>query len=149
MSKEQKKVPAPLLLSAIICDTVILDALTRKPTIIGIFENISAPRYPARHPRLAFFCEFTNGHGKTKITVRLVDIQQEDKVLFEQAVEAEFSDVRQVVNLTFDIGGILFPHPGEYRIQVYAGTEFRGERRIICRQIELPSGGINNGSENG
>lgn len=144
VEEEVQKLPPPVLLSVIICDLVIIDRITDRPSIIGAFEAISAPRYPARHARLALFCQLTNGHGKAKITVRLVDVQQEDKTLFEGAVEREFRDVREVANLTFEIGGTVFPHPGEYRFQVYAGTEFLGERRIICRQIKLPTGGKTN-----
>ena len=140
VKEELQKLPPPVLLSVIICDLVIIDRISDKPSIIGAFETISAPKYPARHPRLVFFCQLTNGHGKTRITVKLVDVQQEDKTLFEGTIEQKFRDVREVANLTFDIGGMVFPHPGEYRFQIYAGTEFLGERRIVCRQIKLPTG---------
>ncbi len=141
VEEELQKLPPPVLLSVIICDLVIIDRITDKPSIIGAFETISAPKYPARHPRLAFFCQLTNGHGKAGITVKLVDVQEEDKTLFEGTIEQKFRDVREVANLTFDIGGMVFPRPGEYRFQIYAGTEFLGERRIVCRQIKLPTGG--------
>lgn len=139
MAQKRETVPPPILLSVIICDQVIIDSMTQKPSIIGAFESLSAAKYPARHHRLAFFCQLTNGRGKTKITVSLVDVQEEDNIMFQQVIEPEFSDIRQVINLTFDISGIVFPHPGEYRFQISAGTEFLGERRIICRQIKLPS----------
>ena len=42
MARKQKTIPPPLLLSAIVCDMVIVDVVTRKPSVIGIFENISA-----------------------------------------------------------------------------------------------------------
>jgi hypothetical protein len=141
----QKDIPPPVLLSVIICERVIIDRISNQPSIIGAFETISAPAYPARHARLAFFCQLTNGRGKTKVSVKLIDVEEKDKPLFQGSVDQEFSDIRQVANLTFDIGGIVFPHPGEYRFQIYAGTEFLGERRIICRKIELPSGGRSNG----
>ena len=134
---KKKKLPPPVLLSAIVCDQVIIDARTNKASVIGVFENISAPKYPARHPRLAFFFELTNGRGKTELTIRLVDVQQEDKTLWECTVEQELKDVRQVVNSTFDISGIQFPHPGEYRFQIYAGKDLLGERRIVCTEVEL------------
>lgn len=88
------------MLSVIICDLVIIDRITNKPSIIGAFETISASKYPARHPRLVFFCQLTNGHGKTRITVKLVDVQQKDKTLFEGTIEQKFRDVREVANLT-------------------------------------------------
>ncbi|MHC4475689.1 MAG: DUF6941 family protein [Planctomycetota bacterium] len=145
MPEEQEPVPPPVLLAVIICDQVIIDAISQKASIIGAFENISAVKYPARHARLAFFCQLTNGRGKTKISISLVDVEKEDEQIFQQTVEPEFKDVRQVRNLTFNIGGIVFPRPGEYRFQVHAGTEFLGERRIICRQIEPPVGREGNG----
>jgi len=140
VEEELKKLPPPILLSVIICDMVIIDRITDKPSIIGAFATISAPKYPARHPRLTLFCEMTNGHGKANITVRLVDVQQEDKTIFKGTIEQNFKDVREVTSLTFDISGIVFPHVGEYRFQIYAGPEFLGERRIVCRQIEVPAG---------
>ncbi|MFA5423867.1 MAG: hypothetical protein WC374_08425 [Phycisphaerae bacterium] len=140
MSEQDQKIPPPGLLSVIICDQVILNAVDKKPTIVGVFENISAESYPARHPRLAFFCELTNGRGTVPIAIRLVDVTQSDKILFERTVQRLFADVRQVHNLTFDISGVIFPHAGEYRFQIYAGGEFLGERRIICRVIKMPPG---------
>ena len=141
----QKDIPPPILLSAIICERVIIDSLTRMPSIIYVMQTVSAPKYPARHGLLNFFCELTNGHGNTQISVRMVDVQQEDNVLLEQVREVQFADVRQVAGVAFGFEGIVFPHPGEYRFQIYAGTEFLGERRIICREIKLPSGGMSNG----
>jgi len=140
MPEEKPKIPPPCLLSVMICDQVIINAIDKKPTIVGVFEGISAPKYPARHPRLAFFCELTNGRGTVPVTIRLVDVMQSEKVLFEQTVQRKFADVRQVQNLTFDISGVVFPHAGEYRFQIHAGGEFLGERRILCREVKLSQG---------
>lgn len=149
MSGEKKeKLPPPVLLSAIICDRVIFDRLTGMPSIIGVLQTISAPKYPARHGRLAFFCELTNGHGEVRITTRLVDVKEDDQIIFEQTVKSKFVDVKQVVALGFGVEGIVFPHPGEYRFQIYAGTNLLGERRIICRQIPLQRGDKDNDSAN-
>jgi len=144
---EKPSVPPPILLSAIICDMVIIDRISDKPSIIGAFETINAPRYPARHPRLVFFCQLTNGRGRTNVSIKLVDVEEEDKLLFVATGKYEFKDIRQVANMTFDIGGIVFPHPGEYRFQIFVDAELLGERRIICRQVKLPSGDKNDASE--
>lgn len=106
----QKDIPPPVLLSVIICDRVIIDHITGQSSIIGTLETISAPAYPARHTQLAFFCQLTNGRGKTKIGIKLVDVEKEDEPLFQNTIEKEFKDVRQVANLTFAFGGIVFPH---------------------------------------
>jgi len=137
------KAPPPILLSAMVCERVILDAVSRMPSVICITETISAPKYPARHARLSFFFELTNGHGPTKVVVRLVDVQQNDKILLESEGLVKFKNVRQVVGQTFCFDGFVFPHPGEYRFQIYAQNEPIGERRVVCRQIKLLAGGQN------
>jgi hypothetical protein len=135
----------PILLSAIICEKVIFDKITGMPSIINIIQTINSPNYPVRYPSLVFFCELTNGHGRTKTTIRLVEEQgaegQEEKVIFEQKGEGEFKDVKQVVSLTLNLQGIVLPHEGEYRFQLFADDSLLGERRIICRKIMLSAKG--------
>jgi len=131
----------PILLSAIICERVIFDKITGMPSIINIIQNINAPKYPVRYPALVFFCELTNGHGRTKTTIRLVEEQEEEKVIFEQKGVAEFKDVRQVVSLALNLRGIVFSREGEYRFQLFAEDHLLGERRIVCRKVTLPPKG--------
>ena len=129
---------APMLLSAIICDRVIFDRITGMPSLINIMQNINSPKFPVRHASLIFFCELTDGHGVTKTSVRLVDVQNDEKVLFEQHGNVEFKDVKQVVSLAVNLQGVVFEAPGEYRFQLFANEHLLGERRIICRQVKMP-----------
>jgi len=128
----------PILLSAITCNRVIFDKVSGMPSIIDIVRIVNAPRYPARHPQIVFFCELTNGHGTTKAKIRLVDAQEEEKCIFEKEGEVHFKDVKQIVTLVMDLHSIVFPRPGEYRFQLFAGGYLLGERRISCRKIKLP-----------
>jgi len=128
----------PILLSAITCNRVIFDKVSGMPSVIDIVQTINAQRYPARHPQIVFFCELTNGHGTTKAKIRLVDAQEEEKIIFEQEGTVQFKDVKQIVTLAMNLQGIVLPRPGEYRFQLFAGGDLLGERRIICRKIKLP-----------
>ena len=128
----------PILLSAITCNRVIFDKVSGMPSVIDIVQTIDAQRYPARHPQIVFFCELTNGHGTTKTQVRLVDAQEEEKTVFEREGTVRFENVKQIVTLAVNLQGIVFPRPGEYRFQLFAGGYLLGERRIICRQVKLP-----------
>ena len=139
------KVP-PILLSAVICERVIFDKVSGMPSLINIIQNLNAPRYPIRH-FLVFFCELTNGHGRTKTKIRIVDAHDEDKVVFERTGAVEFKDVKQVVTLAINLQGIGFARPGEYRFQLFAEGHLLGERRLICRKIKLPSKGSDPSSQ--
>ena len=89
----------PILLSAVICERVIFDRVTSMPSLINVVQHVSSPKYPVRH-FLVFFCEFTNGHGKTRTRIRIVDADQ---------------DPYQVIQ-TFDVRGVgdfVYFHPDE------------------------------------
>ncbi|MFC1633959.1 DUF6941 family protein [Planctomycetota bacterium] len=128
----------PILLSAIACNRVIFDKISGMPSVIDIVQNINAHKYPAKHPQIVFFCELTNGHGTTKAKIRLVDAQEEEKIVFEREGTVQFKDVKQIVTLAMDLHGIVFPRPGEYRFQLFAGGTLLGERRITCRKMKRP-----------
>ena len=127
----------PILLSAITCNRVLLDKVSGMPSVIDIVQAVNALSYPARCPQIVFFCELTNGHGKTAARVRLIDAQEE-KVIFEKDGTVAFEDVRQIVTLAMDLHGVVFPHPGEYRFQLFTGGDLLGERRIVCRKVVPP-----------
>jgi hypothetical protein len=128
----------PILLSAIICEKVIFDKITGMPTLINIIQALNAPKFPVRSYQLVFFCELTNGHGRTKAKIRLVDDQQDEKVIFEQERPIEFKDVKQTLTVALNLQGLVLPRPGEYRFQLFADEQLLGERRIVCRKIDLP-----------
>ncbi len=127
----------PVLLSAIVCDRVIFDRMTGMPSLINILQNLNAHKFPVRTAQVIFFCELTNGHGKTNLKVRLIDTEHEEAPLFEQAGTVEFKDVQQVVTFAMNLQGVMFPHQGQYRFQLLSDETLLGERRIICRQVEM------------
>ncbi|MHC4132570.1 MAG: DUF6941 family protein [Planctomycetota bacterium] len=143
-NEKRKGLPPPILLTAVVCDTAIIDALTNKVSIIGIFENLAASKYPVRHPAMTFVCQLTNGRGKMPIEVRIVDVENDEEILFKRNFEVAFTDVRKVENIIFGIRNFMFPHPGEFRLQVVGADDLLGERRIICRKISIPAGGAKN-----
>jgi len=131
----------PIILSAIICDKVIFDKMSGSPSLINIIQNINAPRYPVRYWQLVFFCEMTNGHGTTNTKIRLIDEQQDDKMIFEQSGQVRFKDVKQIVTLAVNLQGVVFQHPGEYRFQLFSDEQLLGQRRIVCRKVQPPAKG--------
>ena len=140
MAENVPEIPPPMLLAALVCDTIIVDARTGKGTVVGIFDVINALGYPVRHDRLSVYCQLTNGRGRVNVRAAIVDLENDEEVLCQNSVEAEFVDVRQVANVMLEFVGLVFPHPGEYRVQISAGTEFLGERRILCKLIPVKPG---------
>src|SRR5580692_3813961 len=62
----------PVCLSMVLCDTVLRDLTTNKCSLIGTYNTIFFRELPHKC-RLCMFFEITNGHGKTPISVKVVE----------------------------------------------------------------------------
>ena len=137
---EQKEPPVdeivpPYPLAMVLCDHIWRDQGTGKNIIIGTFSVIHASRFPAVHPSMAVYVALTDGHGKVPITLRIVDVNENHEPLFEGTQELDFPDPRDVVELSFHVGNVQFPGPGEYRFQLLSGTHPLMERRILVNKL--------------
>jgi hypothetical protein len=128
---ERVQYQAPFALSLIICDAVHRDPGPGKPTIIGCFGSIGAQHFPAMHPSFAVFAELTDGRGKVPIALRVIDADEQRPPIAEAQAEVDMSDPLAIGMLILYFNGIVFPEPGEYRVQLFTGSELLLERRLL------------------
>lgn len=130
---KKRELPPPTMPVLLICDQVIRDGSPAgKPSLIGVFNGIYASEFPAVHPRMTLFFQLTNGHGKVKLTLRMVDVGDAEKDIHGPLeFEVEFSDARQTIESQVQVLGVTIPRPGEYRVQIYAGNVLLGERKFV------------------
>lgn len=124
----------------VVCDGFWRDPYTGKHTLIGTFSALGGGPFPLMHPVLTVYVSLTNGHGQTKITLRLVDAEEEREPLLEMEQEIDFSDPRMVCEICFQATGIIFPQPGEHRLRLFADGQFVIERRIDVLGAESDAG---------
>lgn len=122
--------PTPEVLSLIVCDQIITDRLTGKQSLIGMFSKVHAPRFPASHPQLSVFCAMTDGHGKTELTIRIVDGNEARAAIVEGKGYVNFASPRAIAHLSLQFHGLTFPQPGEYRVQIWCQGELLREARL-------------------
>ena len=121
----------------VLADAILRDAASGKCFIQGTYAAIIAPEFPWRHPAIVLYVAITNGHGKTPVRVRLVDVDEAHDPLFEEESLIDFPDPLAVVEMTFVRPGPVFPAPGEYRIQLFGAGALLRERRL---QVIPPRG---------
>jgi len=131
---EQASIQAPFPLAMVICDGIWVDPATGKQTLLGCFTAIRTATCPVTYPMIGIFTVVTDGRGTMPLTLRVVDSSEDEKVIFEAKTEVTFSDPRAVVEGLFHIGNAVFPTAGEYRFQLYAGSAFLIERRLLVIQ---------------
>ena len=71
-SPEDALLPHPAYSAMLICDMAIREEGTGKVSLIGIFENVSATVFPARHPLLCVYCKLTDAQGDYAFRLELV-----------------------------------------------------------------------------
>lgn len=125
---------APMPLALVLCDSVYVEPQTQKKAIIGVFSALFAPSFPVVHPAMAIYLAMTDGQGKVPVRIRLVDSEEVRDPIFEVANEVVFHDRRMVSELIMNVGGLVFPAAGEYRVQTFAGDEPLLERRLVVMQ---------------
>jgi hypothetical protein len=114
----------------VLADTVLRDAVTGKFYIQGTYSVILAPEFPWTHPSIVLYWAITNGHGKTPIKFRLIDVDEEDPPVFETEAVMEFADPLIILKGVFAAQRLVFQKPGEYRLQLFGAGVHLGERRL-------------------
>ena len=126
----------PYALAMVICDFIWRDLATGKCSLLGSFSFIAARNFPAVHPSLGVYAAITDGRGKIPIVFQVVDVDEVEEPIFKAESEVDFKDPRAVSEWILNIQGLSFPKPGEYRFQLFAGSEFLLERRLLVHKIQ-------------
>lgn len=133
--------PAPLPLSMILCDTVVVDRATGKSTLIGTFSNINSREYPAMHPSLTVFAELTDGRGEIDITVKVCRSSPDEiegNTIGEGTVTVTFPHPRAIARLLVELQNLVLPEPGEYRVMLKVKDLLLVERRMDALLVPKP-----------
>ncbi len=112
----------PQLLAWLTCDGVHLDPASGKHTILGVFSNIKAHRFPVTHPLMIWFLTITDcspGQHKMRISMGLDPTQLQP--LIERPFESQSPLHR--INLINEIRNLSFPQPGDYTLLVEIDDE--------------------------
>ena len=132
---------APIVLTLLLCEKVIVDARTQQYSLVGLVSNVNATRFPVRSPSLCIYTEVTGGHGVTPLTVRIVDVDEKREPVVKLDLEVNLEDPLAVTQVVFGMPRLVFPELGDYRLQAISGGTTLLEKRIILREAtgsELP-----------
>jgi len=134
--------PTPNVLALLICDQIITDRISGKVSLIGMFSKVHGRRFPAAHPTMSVFVALTDGHGKTELTIRIVDANDARPPIVEGKGYVDFKDPRAIAHLALQFNGLRFPEAGAYRVQLWAEDELLREARLELIQVQdQPPGG--------
>jgi hypothetical protein len=122
----------------ILADVVHQDGVTGKFSILGTYSAIGVLSFPWTHPYVAVYLSLTDGRGETPMRMRLIDAEEERPPVFESETVLNFTDPTEVIELRFIHPAVVFPEPGEYRLQLFGAGEFLRECRVLVLPMQQP-----------
>ena len=143
-SGKRKKfgIPPPKCKAILLCDAVILDAMTGKTSLIGIFENFMVRSLPGKSVPANLFLQLTDGHGKIDLRIEVHDLQADAIIARAEGPGVGFQDRLQKINVWIGLPPMPIESEGVYDIVVYAGDseidrqQFRALLRVPSKEDE-------------
>lgn len=112
----------PQLLAWVTCDGVHIDPGSGKHTLLGVFTNIKARRFPVVHPRMMWFLTLTDvSAGKHTLRISFAQAIEQPKEIVCREFEAQ--SPLQRINLINEIRNLAFKEPGDYSITIEVDDE--------------------------
>ncbi len=133
MAQQQSPI-APVVLTLLLCEKIIVDARTQQYSLVGLVSNVNASRFPVRSPSLCIYTEVTGGHGLTTLSVRIVDVDEVRDPVVKLELELNLENPLAVSQFVFGLPPLIFPEAGDYRLQALAAGSRLLEKRLILRQ---------------
>ena len=115
--------PHPSLNAMLLCDLTIREHGSGKISLIGVFENISAARFPVVHRALSVYAKLGDAEGDYTIGLELVRLE-DSHVVTKGTLKATFADRMTPGELIFNLENLGFERPGRYEFRLYADERF-------------------------
>jgi hypothetical protein len=133
--------PPPVVKAFLVCDQIIHDAQTGKKSLIGVFHELRALRFPAVHPMLWIYANLADAHGRYAFQIRLVDMARNHVLGKGEPPPIEIPGPLQTTELAAQLRNVTLPGQGTYEFQLLANDELIGTKAIRVAVAEEPAPG--------
>jgi hypothetical protein len=130
--------PHPSLNAMLLCDHTIREAGTGKVSLIGVFENISAARFPVVHRALSVYAKLGDAEGEYAIRLELLRLD-DGHVVAQGALRAAFADRMTPGEIIFALENLGLDRPGRYEFRLYADDRFVAAKSFTVVQAGPPA----------
>jgi hypothetical protein len=106
-----------------------------KVYINGIYHGIGAPLFPFVQQFLCVYASATNGHGRTTVNLRIGDYEEGQPPVVDASSEVFFPDPLGVADMVFALMNVVWPHEGDYLIQIFCNGQLAKSQRLRVMAI--------------
>ena len=132
LDKQPLSEVVPLLVAVLVCDAAVADPSTGKMSLIGIFDTVSAAKFPTERA-ISLYFKVVDAEGFYEFAVRYVQIDSGEVLL--QAVGDLMANDRLVPSdLYLSFPPLPMPAIGRYEFQIWTNSMFLGSTSIRAVQ---------------
>ncbi|RMH09445.1 MAG: hypothetical protein D6704_01225 [Nitrospirae bacterium] len=129
----------PSIHAFLVCDTVIVDSLTGKKSLIGTFTHLWAPRFPCQHHQMGVYFCLTDAEGVYRFELQLVYLDRDQVIGKVTLSPIEISSRLETKDIGINIPSLVFPGPGRYEFRLYADGQFIAQKDFdVIQQNSAP-----------
>ena len=126
--------PIPSVLAILLCDTVLIDALTGKKSLVGVFEALTFPQLPVSFGGFFLFARITDAEGNYNFRVNLVRLDSDTTLATIPMISQTIQERLSVGDLILQVPPLQFDKLGGYEFQLFANDIYIGRTTVTVRQ---------------
>ena len=115
--------PKPKCKALLLCDETILEAVTGKISLIGVFRNFVLDKYPGYTRTFHVFTQMTDAQGRYSIVAEVRDLSTDSVIAKATGLGIKIADRLDVVNIVLPAPPLPIPHEGVYDVILFANGE--------------------------
>jgi hypothetical protein len=131
--------PRPEVKAFLVCDQILHDAATNKKSLIGVFHDLAATRFPAVHPSLWIYANLTDARGRYEFEFRLVDVERNNVLGSGSPPPLDIPDPLRTTEFSAQLRNVALPAPGTYEFQLVANRQLIATKAVRVAKVESPA----------
>jgi len=125
----------PYPLAILLCDQIIVDEISKKKTLVGIFDLIYAKQFPAEHRPLSVYVRLTDAEGQYAFRMDYVQVKTDKLLTHAEIPGVSITDRLKAHELIMQFPPIKIPEPGEYEFRLWANDCYIGRMKFTALKL--------------
>lgn len=140
MAKRRVELPKPVPIALVVCEAVYREP-GGKQALVGLFNRISAKRFPAIHAKLCVFVSLTEVMPGTKCRLDIVHAETDEPVVVAQGPMPKDAGPIAIWDVVFSLENLQFKEPGKYYVRFFGNDVIILQRpfEVALLKKERPS----------
>jgi hypothetical protein len=125
----------PYPLAILLCDQIIVDEISKKKTLVGIFDLIYAKQFPIIHRPLSAYVRLTDAEGKYDFRMDYVQVKTDKRLGHAEIPAVSIPDRLKAHELVMEFPPIKIPKPGDYEFRLWANNRYLGRAKFTAVEV--------------